>query len=39
MSIAKTKAQRHAAYATEQKGFNYAALAQHAAVAKAYANL
>jgi len=39
MSVAKTRAQRQAAYAAEQKGFNTAELAQTAALSKAYAGL
>ena len=39
MTTAKTQAQRNAAYATEQKGFQNAALTQQLAVNKAYANL
>ena len=39
MSVAKTRAQKQAAYAAEQKGFNTAELAQTAALNKAYAGL
>jgi SLT domain-containing protein len=39
MSVAKTQAQRNAAYAAEQKGFQNAALTQQLAVNKAYAEL
>jgi SLT domain-containing protein len=39
MSTAKTQAQRNAAYAAEQKGFQQAALGQQLAVNKAYADL
>ena len=39
MSVAKTKAQRDAAYAAEQKGFSAAGLTQTAALSKAYAGL